>query len=131
MQNSERDITEEPFFGFDPDQNTLYIAVIPRSISRYDLVTFLEKLPGYRSITMSDPVKKMNLTRFCWIEFDSKENSEQAELMMSGLMIKECALQVTKAVNRHRRFRIFKDYPVDRFEKDLNTIKRVVTAIDA
>lgn len=37
---------------------------------------------------MSDPVKKMNLTRFCWIEFDNEENCTKASLSLSGVMIK-------------------------------------------
>ena len=38
---------------------------------------------------------------------------------------------MTKAINRHKRIRIYKNYPSERLEKDLNTIKRVVSTIDA
>jgi len=40
---------------------------VPRAISRYDIREIVEKLEGYKSLTMSDPVKKANLSRFCWI----------------------------------------------------------------
>jgi hypothetical protein len=61
------DITKEPYFGFDQDFCTLFIKAVPRPISRYDIRSVVEKLDGYKYLTMSDPVKKMNLTRYCWI----------------------------------------------------------------
>lgn len=65
--NQSIDITKAPYFGFDQDQNTLFIKLVPRLISRYDIRSVVEKLQGYKCLTMSDPVKKNSLKRFCWI----------------------------------------------------------------
>lgn len=63
------EIHGEPYFGFDQNLNTLFIKTVPRSISRYDIRSVVEKLEGYKTLTMSDPVKKNNLSRYCWIDF--------------------------------------------------------------
>ena len=61
------DLTKSPYYGFDQDLNTLFIKAVPRAISRYDIRSVVQNIDGYLNLTMSDPVKKMNLTRFCWI----------------------------------------------------------------
>lgn len=87
--NPSIDVTKQPYFGYDQDISTLFIKSVPRTISRYDIRAVVEKLEGYRGLTMSDPVKKMNLTRYCWIQFDTEENCNKAVLAMSGLIIKD------------------------------------------
>lgn len=65
--NQNLDITRYPYFGFDSDVNTVFIKSVPRLISRYDIRAVVEKLEGYKCLTMSDPVKRNGLKRYCWI----------------------------------------------------------------
>jgi hypothetical protein len=65
--NNNFDITKSPYFGFDQDVNTLFIKSVPRLISRYDIRGIVEKVEGYKYLTISDPVKRNNLARLCWI----------------------------------------------------------------
>lgn len=67
--NQSLDITQEPFYGFDPDTKTLFAKNVPKSISRFDIYEVVRKLKGFKNITVSEPVKKNNFSRYCWVEF--------------------------------------------------------------
>lgn len=45
--SSSMNITGPPYYGFDPDKNTLFIKAIPRTISRFDIYEYVGKLEGY------------------------------------------------------------------------------------
>ena len=62
-------ITQEPYFGFEPDARTLFAKNVPKSISRFDIYEVVRKLKGFKNITVSEPVKKNNFSRYCWVEF--------------------------------------------------------------
>ena len=61
------DIIKPPFYGFDTDANTLFIRGLSKEVSKYDIKSIVEKLEGFKTITMSDPLRKVNFTRNCWI----------------------------------------------------------------
>ena len=67
--NQAANITQQPYFGFDPDANTLFAKNVPKSISRFDIYEVVRKLKGFKNITVSEPVKKNNFSRYCWVEF--------------------------------------------------------------
>jgi RNA recognition motif-containing protein len=79
---------------------------------------------------MSDPVKKLNLTRYCWIEFENEETCAKAELTLSGLMIKNETLVVSKSVTKVKRLKVLKNYPISRMEKDVDTLGKLVAKLD-
>lgn len=79
---------------------------------------------------MSDPVKKLNLTRFCWIEFDNEANCNKAELTMSGLIIKNETLVVSKSYTKIKRVKVLKNYPISRIEKDIETLEKLIVKLD-
>ena len=60
---------------------------------------------------MSDPLRKANFTRNCWIEFDSEENCNKAAMSMNGLMIKNETLNVSKAFTKVKKVKVLKNYP--------------------
>lgn len=128
--NNNLDITRPPYFGFDQDVNTLFIKSVPRPISRYDIRSVVEKVEGYKYLTMSDPVKRNNLTRFCWIEFDNEENCNKAALSLNGLMIKNESLVVSKSATKVKRVKILKNYPTTRIETDVDTLLRLIIKLD-
>lgn len=79
---------------------------------------------------MSDPVKKNNLKRFCWIEFDNEENCNKAVLSLSGLMIKNETLVISKSATKVKRVKILKNYPNSRLEGDIDTLLRLIIKLD-
>jgi hypothetical protein len=46
-------LNSAPFYGFDPDVNTMFIKAIPRNISKFDIFEIVGKLDGFQSITLS------------------------------------------------------------------------------
>lgn len=72
------DICSQPYYGFDPDKLTLFAYQIPRHISRFQISNIVKKLPGLVSMSMSEPIKNQNYSRYCWFTFDSEENCELA-----------------------------------------------------
>lgn len=68
------DITKEPYFGFDPDVRTLFAKNVPKSISRFDIYEIARQLKGFKNITVSEPIKKNEFSRYCWIEFVDDES---------------------------------------------------------
>ncbi len=79
---------------------------------------------------MSDPVKRNGLKRYCWIEFDSQENTNKALLSLSGLMIKNETIVVSKSVTKVKRVKILKNYPISRIEADIDTLLRLIIKLD-
>ena len=70
--NQGANITQEPYFGFDPDANTLFAKNVPKSISRFDIYEVVRKLKGFKNITVSEPAKNNNFSRYCWVEFSDQ-----------------------------------------------------------
>lgn len=91
----------------------------------------MNKLEGFKSLTMSDPVKKMQLTRYCWIEFENEVYCNKAELMLSALIIKEQPLGITKSISKAKRVKILKNYPKSRLEIDLQTVIKLAKTLDS
>jgi len=57
------DITAAPFFGFDANCMTLFIKSIPKNISRWDIQDAIKNLPGYLSLSLSEPLRSQNFVR--------------------------------------------------------------------
>lgn len=88
MLDSSIDISKAPYFGFDPDHATLFIKGLTKEISRHDIKATLEKIQGWKTIIMSDPLRKANFTRNCWIEFYTEDQCQKALLLLNGIMVK-------------------------------------------
>mgnify|MGYP000117577530 CR=1 FL=1 len=41
------DISNPPYFGFDPDKMTLFLHQLPKNISRWQILDIIKKLPGF------------------------------------------------------------------------------------
>lgn len=57
------DIMGEPYFGFDPNCMTLFIKSVPKNISRWDIKENLIKVPGFISLSLSEPLKTHDFLR--------------------------------------------------------------------
>ena len=58
------DIFGEPYFGFDPNCMTLFIKSVPKHISRWDIKDNLTKVPGFCSLSLSEPLKTHDFLRY-------------------------------------------------------------------
>jgi hypothetical protein len=71
------DISKAPLFGFDPNKNTLYLKLIPKHISRWELLDVVYPTPGFLGLSMSEPLKTQDFVRYAWVTYDSQENCKQ------------------------------------------------------
>ena len=57
-------ITTAPLFGFDPNSLTLFIKAVPKNVSRKSLLGIFDKLPGFASLSLSDPLRSHDFVRY-------------------------------------------------------------------
>ena len=79
---------------------------------------------------MSDPLKKAEFTRNCWIEFSNEEQCQKALLHLNGVLIKSKPMTVNKGYTKLKRVKILKNYPMSRLEKDIETMKKLILKFD-
>ena len=48
-------IVGAPYFGFDPNQKTLFIRRIPKNISREEILEVVSKTQGFTYLSLSEP----------------------------------------------------------------------------
>ena len=72
------DIDDKPYYGFDPDKLTLFIHKLPRNISRWQILEEAKKVPGFLSLSLSEPIKNQNYYRYCWLSFENEEKCTMA-----------------------------------------------------
>ena len=121
---------EAPYFALNPDENTYFIKNIPKEISRFDILEQVKKLPGFFSLSLSDPVKRLQFQRYAWVAFKDQESYENASILLGGIYIKEQPLTITKSVSKHRRVKIIKHYPSSRIDIDCKTANDLMKTLD-
>mmetsp|Transcript_32260 Transcript_32260/g.23812 ORF Transcript_32260/g.23812 Transcript_32260/m.23812 type:complete len:117 (+) Transcript_32260:452-802(+) len=68
------DVAKEPLFGFDANACTLYFKQVPVNISRSELLEVIKQNKGFTSLSLSEPLKSQNFSRYAWVSFDSEPN---------------------------------------------------------
>ena len=125
-------ISSDPFFGFDPDKMTLFLHQIPKNISRCDILDVLKKLPGFISMSMSEPIKNQDFVRYCWVTFDSEENTESAFESLNNLVIdKDYKLNPIKSKSTtNKKIRVTPPLFDERVVEDLELSKSIISILD-
>lgn len=100
------DISNSPYFGFDPDKMTLFLHQLPRNVSRWQILDIIKKLPGFISMSLSEPIKNQNYYRYCWVSFDSEVNCETGYETLN-------------------EYRISNDYKIIPIKSKSSTVKRI------
>jgi len=130
--NNYLQICSAPFFGFDPDKMTLFLHQIPKNISRCDILDVLKKLPGFISMSMSEPIKNQDFVRYCWVTFDSEDNTESAFENLNNLVIdKDYKLNPIKSKSTtNKKIRVTPPLFDERVTEDLELSKSIITILD-
>lgn len=125
------ELSQGPFFSFDPDSNTVYLNAIPKSISKVDLFEAVKASPGFLGLSVSEPISSNNFNRYGWISFDSeislanftKENEENV------ILVQDVQIPVKKSLANANVIRIINATPAfyeERLEEDLNNTEKLV-----
>lgn len=114
----------------DIDKLTLFVKPISTNIYKNDIKEVVSKLPGFVSVHMSEPIKKQNFIRYCWVVFESEETFSNAAAVLNGLCIKNTELSVSKSSSKSRRLRGLKHYPKSRVGIDCRTSYALIKTLD-
>jgi hypothetical protein len=126
------DICSMPYYGFDPDKLTLFAYQIPKSISRFQILKVVKKLPGFVSMSMSEPIKNQNYCRYCWMAFDSEENCELAfDSLNDYKLTNDYKLFPIKSKSTtSKKLRVTVPYFEERISEDLEFSKALIQIYD-
>jgi hypothetical protein len=111
---------------------TLFLHQIPKNISRCDILDVIKKLPGFISMSMSEPIKNQDFVRYCWVTFDSEENTESAFENLNNLVIdKDYKLNPIKSKSTtNKKIRVTPPLFDERVAEDLDLSKSIITILD-
>ena len=125
-------ISSSPFYGFDPDKMTLFLHQIPKNISRCEILDILKKLSGFISMSMSEPIKNQDFVRYCWVTFDSEENTETAYESLNNLIIeKDYKLNPIKSKSTtNKKIRVTPPLFDERLLEDLDLSRSIISILD-
>ncbi len=132
LNSSNLDISSSPYYGFDPDKMTLFLHQIPRNVSRFAILDIVKKLPGFISMSLSEPIKNQNYYRYCWVTFDSEENTELAFETLNEYRISSDykILPIKSKSTTIKRVRITPPYFEDRILEDLELTRSFIMMYD-
>lgn len=126
------DISESPYYGFEPDKMTLFLHQLPRNVSRWSVLELLKKQDGFITMSLSEPIKNQNYVRFVWVTFDKKDNCEKAyeslsEEKLSGDYKVNPILSKT---NHIKKIKVCFPMFDDRIIEDLDFSKQIIKILD-
>lgn len=126
------DITSAPYYGFDPDRQTLFIHQLPRNISRWQILDVVKKLNGYFALSVSEPIKSQSYYRFCWLSFESEEKCNLAyELLKDYKVNEDYEMHPIKSKSMTiKKIRLTPPLFDERTDEDLNHTKRLIEVYD-
>ena len=132
LTKSEINITESPYYAFDPDKLTIYIHQIPRNISRWQLLDAAKKAPGLESISLSEPIKNQNYSRFCWLSFENEEKCNVAcDILRDYSINNDYKIHPIKSKsNSNKKIRLTPPLFEERIEEDLKHSKKLIEIFD-
>ena len=127
------DISKSPYYAFNPEDFTVFLNEIPKTISRAQILSAITNSGGdYLSVSMSSPNRMKNHSRYCWITYTKKE---QCEAALETL--KECKITddfmifpyLSKcAANRY--VRITPQLFEDRLQEDNEYLKKIISILN-
>lgn len=131
-QQLDIDLSLPPFYGFEPDKMTLFIHQVPRHISKKQIIEVARKLSGFVYLSLSEPIKAQDYNRYCWLTFDSEQNSKYAMEVLKDFQVsteykinpKESESSTIKTI------RITPYLYTERIDEDIEFTKQIITILN-
>lgn len=103
-----RDSTEPaygpPMFAFDPNALTLFLGLVPTSVWRKEVLTAVHAIPGFCSLSLSEPIPSQGFGRFAWVRLDSQAHCDEACRLLSNVQVtSQYAITATPSQKVSRR----------------------------
>lgn len=123
-------ITKAPLFGFDPNSLTLFIKAVPKNVSRQALLEIFEKLPGFASLSLSDPLRSHDFVRYGWAAFRSEEQCAKGFLMAQQVLQSELDLSLMRSKTAKRFFKVVPEFRVSHLKENLVFSAELIRLLD-
>lgn len=135
IQATHEDINEKSSllnFAFDPDKLTLFLHHIPLNISRLQILEVIKKTPGFVSMSITEPLRNQNYSRYCWFTFDTEENCDMAyESLKDFKITPEFRINPIRSKSSTiKKVRVTPPYYDDRIQEDLDYSRTLITIYD-
>ena len=126
------EIDDKPYYGFDPDKLTLFIHKLPRNISRWQILEEAKKVPGFLSLSLSEPIKNQNYYRYCWLSFENEEKCTMAyDILKDHSINSEYKMHPQNSQsNSTKKIRLTPPLFDERIVEDLKNTKKLITIFD-
>ena len=122
-----------PFYGFDPNSMTLFLKAIPVNISRWDVLGVVKTSPGFVSLSMSEPLKTQNFSRFAWALYDSEAHCQESlELLTNKTVNGDFKLLPVRSQSSSRKeVQVTPLQPLDSIQVDWRQATRLIQLLDS
>ena len=99
-------ITNAPVHGFDPNSLTLFLKAVPKDISRESLLDIFQKIPGFASLSLSEPLRSQDFVRYGWAAFRTEEDCAKGYLVAQPQLHSKLGLSLMKSKTAKRFLRV-------------------------
>ncbi|KAL4460616.1 hypothetical protein ABPG72_002903 [Tetrahymena utriculariae] len=125
------DVTQSPYFGFDPVVRTLFIKTIPKELGRQDIYEIIQKIPGFQSLSLSEPVPNQQFQRYGWITFETEEQCNYAAERFKSdcLVINKYEFNIVKN-NQKRMIKVAQKVDLKKSQTDFEQIIKLIAKFD-
>lgn len=123
-------ITRAPLFGFDPNSLTLFIKAVPKNVSRKALLDIFEKLPGFASLSLSDPLRSHDFVRYGWAAFRKEDMCAEGFLLAQQALQAELDLSLMRSKTAKRYFRVVPDFRLTHLTENLVLSAELIRLLD-
>ena len=123
-------ITNAPLFGFDPNSLTLFIKAVPKNISRMSLLKIFEKLPGFASLSLSDPLRSHDFVRYGWAAFRNEKVCAEGFLMAQPALQSELDLSLMRSKTAKRFFKVVPHFSLIHLKENLVFSAELIRLLD-
>jgi hypothetical protein len=129
---SSLEISTAPYFGFDPDRLTLFLHQVPRNLPYVKILEVVKKVPGFVSVSLSEPIRNQGYVRYCWVTFDTEENCDNAFESLNEYKITADykVVPLKSKSSSTKRVRITPAYFDERITEDLELSKALIALLD-
>ena len=123
-------ITTAPLFGFDPNSLTLFIKAVPKNVSRKSLLKIFEKLPGFASLSLSDPLRSHDFVRYGWAAFRNESLCAEGFLMAQPALQSELDLSLMRSKTAKRFFKVVPVFDLVHLKENLIFSAELIRLLD-
>eukprot|EP00828_Plagiopyla_frontata_P004557 TRINITY_DN1166_c0_g1_i13.p1 TRINITY_DN1166_c0_g1~~TRINITY_DN1166_c0_g1_i13.p1 ORF type:complete len:366 (+),score=60.22 TRINITY_DN1166_c0_g1_i13:227-1324(+) len=114
----------------DPNSSALFIPIIPKNISRWEIKEAIKHLTGFVYLSLSEPNKYHEYQRIGWIIFDTDENCKKAMGQLQSFELKNFHFEIKKSESKKQILKLTKQMDSSRIQQDLELTTNLIKTLN-